>query len=67
MNGSNHGTVQYGAPVGARHADKRAPTGRHCTVEGCVTLLSTYNSSPTCWLHTRAVPRHALASTSQLG
>jgi hypothetical protein len=66
MNGSNNGTVQYGAPVAAKQAEKRPPTGRHCAVGGCVTLLSTYNSSSTCWLHTSAVPRHALASTTQL-
>jgi hypothetical protein len=67
MNGSNNGTVQYGVPVAAKQADKRPRAGRRCAFGGCVTLLSTYNSSPTCWLHTTAVPRHPLASTTQLG
>jgi hypothetical protein len=61
MNGSNNGKVQYGVPIATKAASKRARKGRQCQVIGCVTLLSTYNSSATCWLHTGAVPRHALA------
>jgi hypothetical protein len=61
MNGSNNGTVQYGVPIPAKQASTRPRAGRECEVGGCVTLLSTYNPSTTCWLHTTATTRHPLA------
>ena len=64
MNRSNSSTVQYGVPVASKQAAKRAQAGRQCEVPGCATLLSTYNSSATCWLHTTATRRHALAPTT---
>ena len=67
MTRANNGAVQYGAPIPAKQASNRPRAGRRCEVGGCVTLLSTYNASPTCWLHTTAVPRHSLAATNQPG
>ena len=63
MNGSNNGSVQYGSPTAAKQASKRPRAGRRCEIPGCVTLLSTYNASTTCWLHTTATRRHPLAPT----
>ena len=40
---------------------RQAVKGRHCSVFGCTTLLSTYNTSDTCWLHTTPSTRHPLA------
>jgi hypothetical protein len=37
----------------------RAPAGRPCDVEGCLTILSTYNPSDVCWLHAGDEYRHA--------
>ena len=65
MNGSTNGTVHYGAAIPAKHASKRPRAGRACEVPGCVTLLSTYNSSTRCWLHSTAVRRHPLAAASE--
>jgi hypothetical protein len=65
MTRSNGGTVQYGVPIPARHASKRPSAGRRCEVQGCVTLLSTYNASTTCWLHTTATRRHPLAPATE--
>jgi hypothetical protein len=62
MNKSNSASVQYGVPA-SKHAAKRSQAGRRCEVPGCVTVLSTYNASPACWLHATATPRHALAPT----
>ena len=39
----------------------RASRGRMCEEFGCSTILSTYNSSSTCWLHTGPAHRHPLA------
>ena len=39
-------------------ANKRAPEGRSCAQEGCVTTLSTYNKRDKCWVHAEMkVPR----------
>jgi hypothetical protein len=64
MNKSNSASVQYGVPVGGKHAAKRSEAGRRCDVSGCLTVLSTYNASPTCWLHTTATRRLPLAPTT---
>jgi hypothetical protein len=50
----------YGSPATAK-AKSRAAKGRTCDHAGCNTVLSTYNASPTCWLHTPPGYRHALA------
>jgi hypothetical protein len=63
MNKSNSANVQYGVPVAKRQAARRAEAGRRCEVPECGTVLSTYNASPTCWLHTTATRRHPLAPT----
>jgi hypothetical protein len=51
--------VQLGTPdrgKGKGHAAK----GRHCSFPGCTTVLSTYNTSSSCWLHTAPSHHHAL-------
>ena len=53
--------VQFGLPDRAKRASSRAARGRHCDYEGCETVLTTYNASSTCWLHTNASYRHPLA------
>jgi arginine repressor len=49
----------YGAPTNTK--SKRSAKGRTCDHAGCTTVLSTYNASTTCWLHTPPGYRHALA------
>ncbi|MFL5789964.1 MAG: hypothetical protein ACJ76A_00530 [Actinomycetota bacterium] len=66
MKRSNSSTVQYGVPVASKQAERRAKAGRSCEVTNCVTVLSTYNTSTTCWLHTTATRRHALAPSVDL-
>lgn len=53
-------TTMYGSPDKGKARD-RSPAGRTCEVDGCTTVLSTYNGSTTCWLHTPRPFRHALA------
>jgi hypothetical protein len=55
------GNVQFGTPGRGKDAASRASSGRLCDHPGCGTVLSTYNESPTCWLHTGAAPKHPLA------
>jgi hypothetical protein len=55
--GSSH--PLYGSPTPTKVG--RPPKGRTCEHAGCTTVLSTYNASPTCWLHTTGEYRHALA------
>jgi hypothetical protein len=57
---ANDGKVQFGPPGRGKDAASRAITGRHCDYPGCATVLSTYNASSTCWLHTGPATRHAL-------
>ena len=61
MKRSNSPAVDYGVPVASKQASSRAKPGRRCEVASCTTVLSTYNASTTCWLHTTATPKHALA------
>lgn len=37
----------------ARTLSTRPPRGRLCDVDGCPTILSTYNPEDVCWLHAR--------------
>lgn len=53
--------MQFGSPVRGKEAAARPPRGRMCEVEGCQTILSTYNSSSLCWLHTQPSYHHALS------
>jgi hypothetical protein len=50
--------VVFGSPD--RGAEPRLEKGRRCAAPGCTTLLSTYNRSLTCYLHTAPTYRHAL-------
>ena len=61
MNRTNTADVQYGTPATKKGAASRPPAGRTCETPGCETLLSTYNAAVTCWLHSSATTRHALA------
>jgi hypothetical protein len=53
--------TEFGAPARGRAAGDREPRGRSCGQIGCTTVLSTYNSSDHCWLHTPATYRHPLS------
>ncbi|HEX3301136.1 MAG TPA: hypothetical protein VHW68_13650 [Actinomycetota bacterium] len=64
MNRSNSSSVQYGVPQTGKQALRREPAGRRCAFPACETVLSTYNTSPTCWVHTTATPRHPLAPST---
>jgi hypothetical protein len=52
--------VQLGTPERGKGAKSRAAFGRHCDFPGCQTVLSTYNASTSCWLHTPPSHRPAL-------
>jgi hypothetical protein len=54
------GKVQFGPPAKGKTAASRAPRHRTCDHAGCPTVLSTYNASTTCWLHTGPTTRHPL-------
>ncbi|CAN5682378.1 hypothetical protein BH18ACT17_BH18ACT17_12360 [soil metagenome] len=53
--------VQYGPPGTGKSAVARSSGGRLCAEPMCTTVLSTYNASSTCWLHTGPAPKHPLA------
>jgi hypothetical protein len=53
--------AQFGTPTKTRDAPARSVKGRHCAEAGCLTVLSTYNPSATCWLHSAPSTRHPLA------
>lgn len=53
--------VVFGPPGRGKDALSRASKGRHCDQPGCTTVLSTYNATGTCWLHTTPQYRHPLA------
>jgi len=61
MNRGNGDGVHFGTPATGKGAMSRAEAGRHCEVAGCGTVLSTYNSASTCWLHSSPTQRHPLA------
>lgn len=60
---SSRGTTAFGAPDRGKDASSRPERGRICGQDGCTTVLSTYNASETCWLHTQPTTRHSLART----
>jgi hypothetical protein len=51
--------VKFGTPSSRSEKGRRAP-GRTCDQATCTTVLSTYNPSPTCWLHTAPSVQHPL-------
>jgi hypothetical protein len=53
-------TTKFGAP--GKNAVPRSLDERRCEEPGCTTILSSYNSSPTCWLHTGPTRRTPLAT-----
>jgi len=55
--------IKFGPPDRGKGAESRASAGRLCAAQGCSTILSTYNASPTCWLHSEAEYRHPLQRT----
>jgi hypothetical protein len=52
--------VQFGSPNRGKELTARQARGRPCDYPGCMTVLSTYNESSTCWLHTTPSYRHPL-------
>jgi hypothetical protein len=52
--------TKFGAP--GKKAYARSLEERRCDDPGCTTILSSYNTSSTCYLHTSAIPRHPLAT-----
>jgi hypothetical protein len=48
----SRGGVRLGPPEGGKDSPVRAARGRRCREPGCSTVLSTYNRSETCYLHT---------------
>jgi hypothetical protein len=53
--------MRYGTP--GKDAYPRATDERRCDAPGCTTILSTYNSSTTCYLHSEPTTRHPLAAS----
>lgn len=54
------GGVQYGTPERGKESLARPERGRLCAEPECATVLSTYNRSTTCYLHTAPSYRHPL-------
>jgi hypothetical protein len=61
MEGMSSKDRVFGPPERGRQAADRPPRGRMCAQDGCVTILSTYNASEFCWLHSPPAFRHALS------
>ena len=57
------GHPQFGTPDRGYDLASRAEQGRLCAEPGCETVLSTYNRSSTCYLHTAPSYRHPLQRT----
>lgn len=55
-------TARFGPPDRGKGALSRAAAGRLCAESGCATVLSTYNSATTCFLHSAPTLRHPLAT-----
>jgi hypothetical protein len=53
--------VRIGSPIRGKEPGSRAARGRRCAEPGCTTILSTYNASLTCYLHTAPTHRPPLA------
>jgi hypothetical protein len=59
--GSSH--VRFGVPDRGKESSSRGSKGRPCAEPGCTTVLSTYNESDRCWLHSPPSYRHPLYRT----
>jgi len=57
----SRGGVRLGTPDRSKDSPVRAEQGRLCEEPGCSTVLSTYNRSARCYLHTAPSYRHPLA------
>jgi hypothetical protein len=56
--------LKASAPAGSSvRRPRRNRSQRVCRVSGCDTILSTYNSSGVCWLHTEPRPQPSYART----
>ena len=64
MRTSDKGT-QYGVPVRGKEASTRAARGRVCIEPTCDTVLSTYNTALTCWMHDVPHTRPAYGSKTR--
>jgi hypothetical protein len=53
--------VSYGTPQHGKESPTRASRDRCCAFEGCSTILSTYNTSSACWVHTEPSMRPPLS------
>lgn len=53
----------FGTPDRGKDAASRAERGRWCADPGCSTVLSTYNLSRTCYVHTAPSFSHPLQHT----
>ena len=60
---STRGNAQLGTPERGKGADSRPTLGRVCEQPGCTTVLSTYNDSILCWMHTAPSTRHPLSAS----
>ncbi len=61
---SGRSNMLIGLPEKGRGTESRHAAGRTCSREGCSTILSTYNRSTTCWLHTQPAFLHPLYHAS---
>ena len=61
MSVKNTVATKYGTP--GKGAHPRAADDRRCDAPGCSTILSGYNVSTTCYLHTQPTTRHPLAAS----
>lgn len=52
--------TRFGTPGSDKHGPARSKAGRACEEPGCSTVLSTYNASQRCYLHTAPSYRHPL-------
>jgi hypothetical protein len=57
---TNSNRVPFGTPGTGKGVARRAERGRLCADPACSTVLSTYNTSATCYLHTVATYTHPL-------
>jgi len=55
--------TRYGRPTRGTAVPPRSHRGRLCDNPGCATILSIYNTSPTCWLHVSRWPPRSPLST----
>jgi hypothetical protein len=52
--------VVLGPPVRGKEPASRPAKGRSCSEPACATVLSTYNRSATCYMHTPPTLKHAM-------